>query len=74
MLTESVYLSFFSVASLDGRIKWEESIRKMWVCSKKYDDNGVFSDLHIVFCLKKVNINDPSYAPTQPVFAQGRCL
>lgn len=43
------------------------------MCSKKYNDNEVFIDLHIEFCLKKVNINDPSYALIQRV-AQGRCL
>lgn len=35
--------------------------------SKIYNDNEVFIELHIEFCLKKVNINDPSYALIPPV-------
>lgn len=35
------------------------------MCSKKYSNNEVFTDLHIELCLKKVNINDPSYALIQ---------
>ncbi len=46
---------------------------ELWGCSKKTNDNELFIDLHIEFCLKKVNINDPSYAPIQRV-ARGRCL
>lgn len=46
---------------------------ELWLRSKKYNDNEVFIDLHIEFCLKKVNINDPSYALI-PHVAQGRCL
>lgn len=41
---------------------------------KIHEDNDAFSDLRIEFCLKKVNINDPSYGPIQRVVAQGRCL
>lgn len=47
---------------------------EMWVCSEKYKDNEFFSDLHTAFCLKKVNINDPSYALIQRVVDEGRCL
>lgn len=75
LLTESFFFSSsFSVASLArSRNGVEAEKSELWLCSKKYNHNEVFIDLHIEFCLKKVNINDPSYALIQRV-AQGRCL
>lgn len=74
MLTEDLFFFSFHVASLAKSRNGVERVNlELWVCSKKYNDNEVFIDSHIEFCLKKVNINDPSYALVQCV-AQGRCL
>lgn len=37
----------------------------------KHEDDELFSDQHVAFCLKKVNINDPSHALIQCAVAQG---
>lgn len=74
MLTESCFVFFLScIASLARSRNGIGLNSEFWVCSKKYNDNEVFIDLHIEFCSKKVNINDPSYALIQRV-AQGWCL
>lgn len=75
MLTESFFFLFFSsrVASLARSRSGAERVHsELWLRCKKYNDNEVFIDSHIEFCLKKLNINDPSYALVQRV-AQGRC-
>lgn len=69
VLTESFIVHVLSLARSSK--EWLNSNLKG--CSKKYKNNEVFIDSHIEFCLKKVNINDPSYVPIQPA-APGRHL
>lgn len=68
ILTERCFTLFCRLVGLEG-----DNLMCVCVCSKKYNNNEVFIDLHIEFCLKKLNINDPSYALIQSG-AQGRHL
>lgn len=39
--------------------------RTFKVSAVNHRNNEIFIDLHVEFCLKEVNINDPLHAPTQ---------